>query len=112
MWWNTHIRYPISDKSFWLQNFILVITRYDILMCDSKKTHFNIYWLQKLIKKHFLNKAWCQGGNLIRNLFKYGKSGKNFYRNKNNTEIFRVTKPAIMCNCLCVSFMKKVYKYS
>ena len=44
--------YPISDKSFWPLNFILIITRYYIFKCASKEKDFNIYWLQKLIKKY------------------------------------------------------------
>ena len=46
--------YPISDKSFWPLNLILIITRYYIFTCASKKKDFNIYLLQKLIKNTFL----------------------------------------------------------
>ena len=46
--------YPISDKSFWPLNFILITTRNYIFTCASNKKDFNIYWLQKLIKNVFL----------------------------------------------------------
>ena len=62
---------------FWPLNFILLVTRHYIFTRAKKFGKLNIYHLQSILKKYFLNRKHSQNWKIVINsLRKYGPVGK------------------------------------